>query len=353
MSTVPRLSIGLPVYNGEEYLAESLDALLGQSYEDFELVITDNASTDGTEDDLPPVREAGLPDPLRAAAEEHRRRGRTTTTASRWPAASCSSGPRTTTCTAATCCSAASRRSTSDPRSVLAHSWNAIIDDNGTVIEPTSTSSPPTRRRAAGTVPQPAVRAGRRRLLRRHAHRHAAPGPPARQLPPRGPHVRHGDRHARAVPPGARAAVLPPRPPDPRRAGEPDRAQPVRQPGPAARATGCGTRPSRLLAEYVLGFVGLIRRAPISAAEKRKCYRYLAEWLSSRVRARPVNADSEPAAAPDVPLLSHRRRSSPGRGGVVSRACSGSRRAVGLFGLLGSGNIGNDGSLEAVLDLPA
>ena len=48
--TTPRLSIGLPVYNGEEYLAESLDALLGQSYEDFELIISDNASADGTEE---------------------------------------------------------------------------------------------------------------------------------------------------------------------------------------------------------------------------------------------------------------------------------------------------------------
>jgi glycosyltransferase involved in cell wall biosynthesis len=48
MSAVPRLSIGLPVYNGEDFLAESLDALLGQSYEDFELIISDNASTDGT-----------------------------------------------------------------------------------------------------------------------------------------------------------------------------------------------------------------------------------------------------------------------------------------------------------------
>ena len=48
MSVVPRLSIGLPVYNGEDYLAESLEALLGQSYEDFELIISDNASTDGT-----------------------------------------------------------------------------------------------------------------------------------------------------------------------------------------------------------------------------------------------------------------------------------------------------------------
>jgi glycosyltransferase involved in cell wall biosynthesis len=44
----PGLSIGLPVYNGEKYLAESLEALLGQSYDDFELIISDNASTDGT-----------------------------------------------------------------------------------------------------------------------------------------------------------------------------------------------------------------------------------------------------------------------------------------------------------------
>src|SRR5207344_2683550 len=50
MTSAPRLSIGLPTYNGENFLAESLDALLGQSYEDFELIISDNASTDGTED---------------------------------------------------------------------------------------------------------------------------------------------------------------------------------------------------------------------------------------------------------------------------------------------------------------
>ena len=50
MNTIPRLTIGLPVYNGEKYLGESLEALLGQSYEDFELIIADNASTDGTGD---------------------------------------------------------------------------------------------------------------------------------------------------------------------------------------------------------------------------------------------------------------------------------------------------------------
>lgn len=50
MSAAPRLTIGFPVCNGEKYIAEALDALLGQTFEDFELVISDNASTDGTGD---------------------------------------------------------------------------------------------------------------------------------------------------------------------------------------------------------------------------------------------------------------------------------------------------------------
>ncbi len=48
MTATPRLSIGLPVYNGETYLSEALDALLGQTFEDFELIVSDNASTDET-----------------------------------------------------------------------------------------------------------------------------------------------------------------------------------------------------------------------------------------------------------------------------------------------------------------
>jgi glycosyltransferase involved in cell wall biosynthesis len=49
MNDTPRVSIGLPVYNGENYLAETLDSLLAQTYRDFELIISDNASTDRTE----------------------------------------------------------------------------------------------------------------------------------------------------------------------------------------------------------------------------------------------------------------------------------------------------------------
>jgi glycosyltransferase involved in cell wall biosynthesis len=46
----PRVSIGLPVYNGARYLAEALDSLLAQTYGNFELIICDNASTDQTEE---------------------------------------------------------------------------------------------------------------------------------------------------------------------------------------------------------------------------------------------------------------------------------------------------------------
>ena len=45
-----RLSIGLPVHNGENHLAESIESLLAQTFEDFELILSDNASTDSTPD---------------------------------------------------------------------------------------------------------------------------------------------------------------------------------------------------------------------------------------------------------------------------------------------------------------
>lgn len=49
MSSVPLLSVGMPVYNGERFLAKALDSLLSQTFADFELIISDNASTDGTQ----------------------------------------------------------------------------------------------------------------------------------------------------------------------------------------------------------------------------------------------------------------------------------------------------------------
>jgi len=49
VTPAPRVTIGVPVYNGEKYLPQCLDSLLGQTYHDMEILICDNASTDRTE----------------------------------------------------------------------------------------------------------------------------------------------------------------------------------------------------------------------------------------------------------------------------------------------------------------
>ncbi|WP_300156613.1 glycosyltransferase [Solidesulfovibrio sp.] len=48
MNGTPALLIGLPVHNGERFLAETLESLLVQTVEDWRLIAADNASTDGT-----------------------------------------------------------------------------------------------------------------------------------------------------------------------------------------------------------------------------------------------------------------------------------------------------------------
>src|SRR4029450_429833 len=45
---MPKLSIGIPVFNGQEFLPELLDSLLAQTFRDFEILICDNASSDQT-----------------------------------------------------------------------------------------------------------------------------------------------------------------------------------------------------------------------------------------------------------------------------------------------------------------
>lgn len=50
IKAVPRISIGLPVYNGASHLDAVLKNILAQTYTDFELIISDNASTDTTKE---------------------------------------------------------------------------------------------------------------------------------------------------------------------------------------------------------------------------------------------------------------------------------------------------------------
>ena len=44
----PKVSIGVPVYNGEKYIRKNIEALLDQTYKDFEIIISDNCSSDNT-----------------------------------------------------------------------------------------------------------------------------------------------------------------------------------------------------------------------------------------------------------------------------------------------------------------
>lgn len=44
-----KISIGLPVFNGEKYISTAIESILSQTYGDFEFIISDNASTDNTE----------------------------------------------------------------------------------------------------------------------------------------------------------------------------------------------------------------------------------------------------------------------------------------------------------------
>jgi GT2 family glycosyltransferase len=46
--STPLVSIGMAVYNGEKYLDEAIRSILAQTYTNFELIISDNASTDRT-----------------------------------------------------------------------------------------------------------------------------------------------------------------------------------------------------------------------------------------------------------------------------------------------------------------
>jgi glycosyltransferase involved in cell wall biosynthesis len=50
MSTIPKISVGMPAYNSSATIGNAIESLLEQSFADFELIVSDNASTDSTRD---------------------------------------------------------------------------------------------------------------------------------------------------------------------------------------------------------------------------------------------------------------------------------------------------------------
>lgn len=301
MSTAPRLTIGLPVYNGEKYVAESLDALLGQSYTDFELVISDNASTDSTGDICRDyeqrdsrIRYFRQPRNIGLAPNHNFTVDRAQGELFKWA----SNDDLYARDLVERCVDALDQH----PDAVLAHSWTAFVDDSGAVTKayeyPLSTASPqaPERFRSmlfdsGGDDDYAVIRTDvLRRTAMAESYHHADRTIIAElslhgrfHQVPEWLYFRrdHPDRAERANPTmRSRCANM-----DPRRA---DRLR-----NPAVRLYG----------EYVWAYISMIRRAPLSAADRRECYRHLASWFTSRARSGGAGPE-EPTAVdhPDIKI---------------------------------------------------
>ena len=314
---MPRLSIGLPVYNGERHLTESIEAVLGQSYEDFELIISDNASTDGTADIchrygkldsrlryIRQPRNIGLSPNHNFVVQQARGEF------FKWAAADDLYGRDLL----KRCVEALDEH----PDVVLAHSYEAVVDDASNVTQamdyPLATDSPraPERFRSilfGSSGLFESNEPGHRRLtrvdnngilracdeygvIRTHVMRQIAPLAS----------YHHSDRivvcelalygkfhvtpewlYFRRDTPD-RTYNQSPRLRDRCEINDPVRKNRLRHPTP------------RLVAEYFLGYVGAIRRAPLSTADRRECYRDLARWMLDRATGKIISRDMVPAA---------------------------------------------------------
>lgn len=277
----PVVTIGLPVYNGEEYLRESLDALLAQTFEDFELVISDNASTDSTPEIL--AEYAARDDRIRlvrqpvnvGAGPNHNllvplARGEFF----KWASHDDLYAP-----TLIERCVAELR---ARPEMVLANVWDGIIDGSGSVIaqpEYTLDSANPRPhlrlrsllRADGGNDFYGVIRTDVLRAVRPHDSYYLADrtfmagltlAGPWHQVPEVLYYRRdHPGRATRSGTARRFAATL-----DPRRANR------WRHPL------------LRLYLEYVWGFVGAVLRAPLSVTDKLRCLGEIVSWFGSRLR---------------------------------------------------------------------
>lgn len=282
----PRLAIGLPVYNGARYLAEALTALVGQTYEDFELIISDNASTDATEEicrefarhdkRVRYIRQArnigSVPNHNIVFSESH-------SELFKWA----SDDDLYARDLVERCVAALDEH----PDVVLAHSFTAIIDAEDNVVRadeyPLATASPrtPTRFRSmlfddGGDDDYGVIRSDVLRRVPPFDSYHRSDRTFMSELALRGRFYQVPEwlyfrrHHAGSQETTARTIRQKSVSWDPRRA---DR---LRHPT------------VRLIGEYVWAYIAAIARVPMSLSDRAACYRHLASWAASRAVGRTV-----------------------------------------------------------------
>lgn len=275
-STAPRLTLGLPTYNGERYLAAAVDSLLAQTFTDFELLISDNGSTDGTQ----AIGEAYARADSRVRYVRHPRNLGSTFNHNfvileargeffKWVSDDDLYSPDLL----QRCMDALDAR----PEAVLAHAWTAFIDESGQVIErvryPLITDVPDVRARFRSLLYTPGgddiygiIRMSVLSRIKLFGSYHLADRTFVSELAMYGPfhnvpeHLYfrrdHPNRTERlGANPRLRCTRL-----------DPKRANRWRHPL------------VRLFAEYLLGYATAIWRAPISWSDRIACWWTLLVW---------------------------------------------------------------------------
>jgi glycosyltransferase involved in cell wall biosynthesis len=279
MEKPPRLTIGLPVYNGEKYLAAALDSLLTQSFADFRLIISDNASSDLTSDICqhylkrdPRVRYVRQPHNIGCAANHRFVFEQSRSKLFKW--ASCDDLYHHD--LLLRCIDVLDEH----PEAILAHSWTGLVTvDNAHSARAlkyslaTNSTHTPERFRSilfdsGGDDDYGVTRADVLRRTPLHNSYHRADRTLVAELALLGPfhHVPDWLYYRRDHPNSSRRATVRDRCVN----FDPRRADKLRHPVP------------RLLLEYIYGYVAAIRRVPMSARDRRLCFAHLIKWLTNR-----------------------------------------------------------------------